>query len=83
MSRPLWLFPRPPTFLLPSQFHRRVLPLVEEALGQTSEVGEVTGATSDLREEASVTGHTPDIRLLSTRSRNLIIVLLLAGAEDK
>ena len=83
MSRPLWLFPRPPTFLLPSQFLRRALHRVEEALGQTLEAGEVTGATLDLREEASVTGHTPDILLLFTRSQNLITFLLLAGAEDK
>ena len=81
MSRPLWLFPRPPTFLLPSQFHRRVLLRVEEALGQTLEVGEVTGDTLDLREGASVTGHTRDILHLFTRSRNLITFLLLDGAE--
>ena len=83
MSRPLWLFSHPPTFLLPSQFPRRALLRVEEALGQTLEVGEVTGDTLDLREEASVTGYTPDILLLFTRSHNLITFLLLAGAEDK
>ena len=81
MSRPPWLSPRPPTFLLPSQFPRRVLHQVGEASGLTAEAGEVTGDTLVLREEASITAPTLDIRLRSTRSQTMISFLLLAGVE--